>query len=49
MWLFVEYGALSTAGDIVYIDYVFLGDYVDCGVYFLEIIFLLFVLKIEYL
>ncbi|CAA6667117.1 unnamed protein product [Spirodela intermedia] len=29
MRLFDEYGAPSTAGDIAYIDYLFLGDYVD--------------------
>jgi hypothetical protein len=32
MRLFEEYGAPNTAGDITYIDYLFLGDYVDrCG------------------
>lgn len=32
MRLFEEYGTPSTAGDITYIDYLFLGDYVDrCG------------------
>ncbi|KAF2546200.1 hypothetical protein F2Q70_00019608 [Brassica cretica] len=29
MRLFDEYGSPSTAGDISYIDYLFLGDYVD--------------------
>lgn len=29
MRLFEEYGTPSTAGDITYIDYLFLGDYVD--------------------
>lgn len=29
MRLFEEYGAPNTAGDITYIDYLFLGDYVD--------------------
>ena len=33
MRLFEEYGAPNTAGDITYIDYLFLGDYVDrCAV-----------------
>jgi len=31
MRLFDEYGTPSTAGDITYIDYLFLGDYVDRG------------------
>ncbi len=31
MRLFEEYGTPSTAGDITYIDYLFLGDYVDRG------------------
>lgn len=29
MRLFEEYGSPNTAGDITYIDYLFLGDYVD--------------------
>ena len=48
MRLFAEYGSPSTAGDIAYIDYVFLGDYVDRGAYSLETISLLLALKIEY-
>ena len=48
MRLFAEYGAPSTAGDIAYIDYVFLGDYVDRGAYSLETISLLLALKIEH-
>ena len=31
MRLFDEYGTPSTAGDITYIDYLFLGDSVDRG------------------
>ncbi|XP_022858771.1 serine/threonine-protein phosphatase BSL1-like isoform X2 [Olea europaea var. sylvestris] len=31
MRLFDEYGFPSTAGDVTYIDYLFLGDYVDRG------------------
>ena len=48
MRLFAEYGSPSTAGDIAYIDYVFLGDYVDRGAYSLETITLLLALKIEH-
>ncbi|XP_074557163.1 serine/threonine-protein phosphatase BSL3-like isoform X2 [Curcuma longa] len=48
MRLFDEYGAPSTAGDISYIDYLFLGDYVDRGQHSLETITLLLALKIEY-
>ncbi|KAH9311050.1 hypothetical protein KI387_026085, partial [Taxus chinensis] len=48
MRLFDEYGAPSTAGDITYIDYLFLGDYVDRGQHSLETISLLLALKIEY-
>ncbi len=33
MRLFEEYGTPSTAGDITYIDYLFLGDYVDRWVF----------------
>lgn len=47
MRLFDEYGAPSTAGDITYIDYLFLGDYVDRGQHSLETIILLLALKIE--
>ncbi|KAE8735578.1 Serine/threonine-protein phosphatase BSL2 [Hibiscus syriacus] len=47
MRLFDEYGAPSTAGDIAYIDYLFLGDYVDRGQHSLETITLLLALKIE--
>ncbi|GLJ25779.1 hypothetical protein SUGI_0493500 [Cryptomeria japonica] len=48
MRLFDEYGAPSTAGDITYIDYLFLGDYVDRGQHSLETISLLLALKVEY-
>ncbi|XP_039004838.1 serine/threonine-protein phosphatase BSL2 homolog [Hibiscus syriacus] len=48
MLLFDEYGAPSTAGDIAYIDYLFLGDYVDRGQHSLETITLLLALKVEY-
>lgn len=47
MRLFHEYGSPSTAGDITYIDYLFLGDYVDRGQHSLETIVLLLALKIE--
>lgn len=48
MRLFDEYGTPSTAGDITYIDYLFLGDYVDRGAYSLETICLLLALKVEH-
>ncbi|KAK9057273.1 hypothetical protein SSX86_022108 [Deinandra increscens subsp. villosa] len=48
MRLFDEYGFPSTAGDISYIDYLFLGDYVDRGQHSLETITLLLALKIQY-
>ncbi|KAL6893562.1 hypothetical protein ACP4OV_007660 [Aristida adscensionis] len=48
MRLFDEYGAPSTAGDIAYIDYLFLGDYVDRGQHSLETISLLLALKVEH-
>ncbi|WZZ11455.1 hypothetical protein YC2023_097376 [Brassica napus] len=48
MRLFDEYGSPSTAGDISYIDYLFLGDYVDRGQHSLETICLLLALKVEY-
>eukprot|EP00252_Welwitschia_mirabilis_P026987 TRINITY_DN906_c0_g1_i3.p1 TRINITY_DN906_c0_g1~~TRINITY_DN906_c0_g1_i3.p1 ORF type:complete len:977 (-),score=235.62 TRINITY_DN906_c0_g1_i3:679-3609(-) len=48
MRLFDEYGAPSTAGDITYIDYLFLGDYVDRGQHSLETIALLLALKVEH-
>uniref|UniRef100_A0A0E0KGU2 Serine/threonine-protein phosphatase n=1 Tax=Oryza punctata TaxID=4537 RepID=A0A0E0KGU2_ORYPU len=48
MRLFDEYGAPSTAGDIAYIDYLFLGDYVDRGQHSLETMALLLALKVEY-
>ncbi|XP_047325360.1 serine/threonine-protein phosphatase BSL1-like [Impatiens glandulifera] len=48
MRLFDEYGFPSTAGDLTYIDYLFLGDYVDRGQHSLETITLLLALKIEY-
>ncbi len=47
MRLFSEYGSPSTAGDIAYIDYLFLGDYVDRGAYSLETIALLLALKVR--
>ncbi|KAL4429396.1 hypothetical protein ABPG77_005170 [Micractinium sp. CCAP 211/92] len=48
MRLFEEYGTPSTAGDITYIDYLFLGDFVDRGAHSLETICLLLALKIEH-
>ena len=48
MRLFAEYGSPSTAGDIAYIDYLFLGDYVDRGAHSLETIALLLALKVEH-
>ncbi|KAL8140906.1 hypothetical protein V2J09_006927 [Rumex salicifolius] len=48
MRLFDEYGSPSTAGDIAYIDYLFLGDYVDRGQHSLETIILLLALKVEH-
>ncbi|KAI4368683.1 hypothetical protein MLD38_017213 [Melastoma candidum] len=48
MRLFDEYGSPSTAGDVAYIDYLFLGDYVDRGQHSLETISLLLALKVEY-
>jgi protein phosphatase len=47
MRLFDEYGSPSTAGDITYIDYLFLGDYVDRGQHSLETITLLLALKVS--
>ncbi|KAK9201747.1 hypothetical protein WN944_016953 [Citrus x changshan-huyou] len=48
MRLFDEYGFPSTAGDITYIDYLFLGDYVDRGQHSLETITLLLALKASF-
>jgi len=48
MRLFSEYGCPSTAGDIAYIDYLFLGDYVDRGTHSLETISLLLALKVKF-
>lgn len=48
MRLFEEYGTPSTAGDITYIDYLFLGDYVDRGAHSLETMTVLLALKIEH-
>ncbi|XP_047964379.1 F-box protein SKP2A-like [Salvia hispanica] len=45
MRLFDEYGSPSTAGNIAYIDYLFLGDYVDRGQHSLETIPLLLAMK----
>ena len=47
MRLFAEYGSPSTVGDIAYVDYLFLGDYVDRGAFSLETISLLLALKVE--
>ncbi|KAF6135889.1 hypothetical protein GIB67_006781 [Kingdonia uniflora] len=49
MRLFDEYGYPSTAGDITYIDYLFLGDYVDRGQHSLETITLLLALKARFI
>ncbi|OMP06611.1 hypothetical protein COLO4_08049 [Corchorus olitorius] len=49
MRLFDEYGFPSTAGDITYIDYLFLGDYVDRGQHSLETITLLLALKASFM
>jgi len=48
MRLFAEYGSPSTVGDIAYVDYLFLGDYVDRGAFSLETMSLLLALKVEY-
>ena len=48
MRLFLEFGTPMTGGDITYIDYLFLGDYVDRGSHSLETMCLLLALKIEY-
>ncbi len=48
MRLFEEYGYPNVGGDITYIDYLFLGDYVDRGAHSLETICLLLALKIMY-
>ncbi|KAF7120302.1 hypothetical protein RHSIM_Rhsim13G0018600 [Rhododendron simsii] len=48
MRLFDEYGFPSSAGDITYIDYLFLGDYVDRGQHSLETITLLLALKASF-
>ncbi|RZC52597.1 hypothetical protein C5167_021018 [Papaver somniferum] len=48
MRLFDKYGSPSTAGDMAYIDYLFLGEYVDLGQLSLEMISVLLALKVKY-
>ena len=48
MRFFANFGAPSDEGDIDAFDYLFLGNYVDRGFNSLEIICLLFALKLKY-